>query len=209
MIRLFRPPQWIAWFYRSCTWRLAVSDKTVFLTFDDGPHPDITPFVLEELARRKMTATFFCVGENVVRYPEIVEQILAGGHTIGNHTMRHTNGRKVSNAVYFESVADFDRVFPTPLFRPPYGRLRLSQLRELRKQYRVILWSWLSYDFDATVPIERILEKSASIRPGDIVVLHDNPKITERIHVLLPQLLDRLEKKGYTSSAITVSLSDA
>ena len=149
-----------------------------------------------------MKATFFCVGENLVRYPEIRDQILAAGHAIGNHTMRHTNGTKVSDADYFASVDDFDRVFPTTLFRPPYGKIRPSQLKELKQRFTIVMWSWLSYDFDTTVPVEEILRKSTTVRPGDILVLHDNPKITERMHELLPKLLDQLEEKGLVSAAI-------
>jgi len=201
-MHLFRPPRWIARIFPSYTWRLAVSDKTVFLTFDDGPHPDVTPFVLGELAKHNMKATFFCVGENMLRYPEIVAQILEAGHAIGNHTMRHTNGTKVSDEEYFQSVADFTAQFSTQLFRPPYGKMRRAQRRKLSKEYTIIMWSWLSYDFDRSIPISTILNKAKSIRPGDILVLHDNPKIADRQQELLPQLLDYLDKKGFVSERI-------
>jgi peptidoglycan/xylan/chitin deacetylase (PgdA/CDA1 family) len=199
MIRLFRPPRWIEWFYPSCTWRLAVSGPVVFLTFDDGPHPDITPFVLDELRRTGMKATFFCVGENLLRYPEITERILNEGHAIGNHTMRHTKGTAVSDAEYFQSVEDFTRHNDTRLFRPPYGKTRRSQRAFLGKRYRIVMWSWLSYDYDKRVPVEKILRKAQSIRKGDILVLHDNPKIAGRQKELLPELLALLEKKGLRS----------
>lgn len=202
MIRLFRPPRWIARLYRSCTWRFVVSDLSVFLTFDDGPHPDITPFVLEELARFGMHATFFCVGENLLRYPDLVTSILDAGHTIGNHTMRHTKGTMVSDTEYFDSVDDFQRVYPAQLFRPPYGKTRRSQRRELSKRFRIVMWTWLSYDYDHRVPVAHILRKARTIRPGDILVLHDNPKIADRQRELLPALLAQLQTKELSSKAI-------
>lgn len=201
-MRLFRPPRWITLFYRSCTWRFVVSEPIVFLTFDDGPHPDITPFVLDELARFGMKATFFCVGENMLRYPEITQRILAEGHSIGNHTQTHTKGTKVSNTEYYRSVENFPSEYPTQLFRPPYGKMRIRQRRHLRKTYRIILWSWLSYDYDKRLPVVTILEKAKSLRPGDIIVLHDNPKIADRQRELLPQFLQLLSQKGYVSQAI-------
>jgi len=202
MLSLFRPPRWIDWFYPSYTWRFVVSNKTVFLTFDDGPHPAITPFVLEELKKAKMKATFFCVGENMLLYPELVHAILDEGHVIGNHTMRHTKGTSNNNATYFESVDDFDKLYTTNLFRPPYGKMRFKQRRALSKRFKIIMWSWLSYDYEQRIPIDRILRKAQSIQSGDIIVLHDNPKIAKRQQELLPQLLQQLQSRGFTSHAI-------
>jgi peptidoglycan-N-acetylglucosamine deacetylase len=202
MIKLFRPPRWIDRFYPGCTWRFFVSGPAVFLTFDDGPHPDITPFVLNQLAMHNMKATFFCVGENMKRYPEIVEEILSAGHTIGNHTMSHTKGTAVTDETYFESVNDFQEQYSATLFRPPYGKTRRSQRKALNQKFRIIMWSWLSYDYDKTVPVSRILRKAASIRKGDIIVLHDNPKIAERQKELLPKLLELIKRKGLRSENI-------
>jgi peptidoglycan/xylan/chitin deacetylase (PgdA/CDA1 family) len=202
MLRLFRPPRWIDWVYPSCTWRFVVSDNTVFLTFDDGPHPDITPFVLEQLAIYNMKATFFCVGENMMRYPELVHSILDQGHKIGNHTMRHTKGTSVTNNVYLQSVDDFEQNFHSELFRPPYGKMRFSQRRLLKQHYRIVMWSWLSYDYDTSVSVQTILQRALTIKKGDIIVLHDNPKITERQKELLPQLLELLHRKNTRSEII-------
>ncbi|ASS50206.1 MAG: hypothetical protein A3D31_11605 [Candidatus Fluviicola riflensis] len=208
MLRLFRPPRWIDWVYPSCTWRFVVSDNTVFLTFDDGPHPDITPFVLEQLVKFNMKATFFCVGENMVRYPELVNAILEQGHRIGNHTMRHTKGTSVTNEEYLQSVQDFDRNFQTGLFRPPYGKMRVSQRRQMKQRFRIIMWSWLSYDYDTTVSVQTILKRAGKIKKGDIIVLHDNPKITERQKELLPLFLQLLQQKNLKSAVIPFSVSD-
>ena len=202
MLRLFRPPRWIDWVYPTCTWRFVVSDNTVFLTFDDGPHPDITPFVLEALKKTDMKATFFCVGENMLLYPEIVDAILKAGHSIGNHTMRHTKGTSHSDTEYLESIDDFDKQYSTNLFRPPYGKTRYKQRKALAKRFKIIMWSWLSYDYDQRVSIDRILKKALAIQAGDIIVLHDNPKIAQRQQELLPQLLQQLQSRGFTSRAI-------
>jgi peptidoglycan/xylan/chitin deacetylase (PgdA/CDA1 family) len=202
MIKLFKPPRWADRIFRMYTWRFFVSDKTVFLTFDDGPHPEITPFVLEQLKLFNMKATFFCVGENMLRYPEIVTRIEQEGHRIGNHTMRHTKGTAVSDAEYFSSADDFQKHYPTTLFRPPYGRMTRSQRITLHKRYHIIMWSWLSYDYDLSISTPYILHKAQQIRQGDIIVLHDNYKLAERQRELLPQLLQQLKTEGFTSAVI-------
>jgi peptidoglycan-N-acetylglucosamine deacetylase len=204
MIRFFKPPRWITWFYPRFTWRFSVSDNTVFLTFDDGPHPEITPFILDELKKRNWTATFFCVGENLTRYPEIVERILQEGHQIGNHTQTHLKGSTTSFEEYQQSFDAFERQFQTPLFRPPYGKMTKAQAKHISETHQIILWSWLSYDYDLTLDSAVILKKSKQIQPGSIVVLHDNPKIKKRQHKLVPALFDLLEKRGFHSKAITV-----
>lgn len=202
MIKLFRPPGLIDRIFPSFTWRLAVSGPVVFLTFDDGPHPDITPFVLDELAKNHHKATFFCVGENLQRYPEIAERILREGHAIGNHTMRHNKGIETADEDYLESVTEFQRIYAARLFRPPYGKLKRSQAKLLKDSFRIVMWSFLTYDYDRSVRVETILQKAGSLKPGDIVVLHDNPKITDRQKILLPELLKLLEKKKLRSEVI-------
>lgn len=202
MIKLFRPPALIDRVFPSFTWRLAVSDPVVFLTFDDGPHPDITPFVLDELAKDNHKATFFCVGDNLKRYPEIAERILREGHAIGNHTMRHNKGSETSDEDYLESVREFQQAYPAKLFRPPYGKLKRSQIALLKDRFQIIMWSFLTYDYDRSVSVEKIMQEAASLKPGDIIVLHDNPKIIDRQKLLLPGLLEVLEKKKLKSETI-------
>lgn len=192
--------------FPSFTWRLSVSGNIVFLTFDDGPHPDITPFVLDELEKHGMKATFFCVGENLVRYPAIAERIIAEGHRIGNHTMRHNNGHKTPDDLYLDSVREFEQVCQTSIFRPPYGRIRKSQGKQLAATHSVIMWSLLTYDYDLNVNERKIVRKASKAKPGDIIVLHDNPRIAVRMRSLLPAFLEELKKKGYTSEVIPPSL---
>lgn len=203
-MKLFKPPRLTDWVLPRLRWRFSVSRPVVFITFDDGPNPEITPFVLDLLKQYNWKATFFCVGQNVVKYPELFQRILSEGHHVGNHTMKHLNSIKTENAVYLDSFREFEAVFRTKLFRPPYGRIKPSIAKEIGKTHRIIMWSWLSYDYDLTVSNDRILSEAKRIKKGDILVLHDNAKITARQHELLPQLFELLKENGYYSEAISV-----
>lgn len=196
-MKIYKTPRFLRLIFKQRTWGFALEKNGVYLTFDDGPHPDITPWVLDELQKHQIKATFFCVGENVKRYPEIYRRILDEGHTVGNHTMRHENALKVKPADYIRSVNEASKVIDSSLFRPPYGRLTPALAKKLRKHYRIVMWSWLSYDFDLKVSVDEILAKAEKqIQPGHILVLHDNPKITARQHELLPQLIALIYRKG-------------
>lgn len=201
-MKIFKIPKFVRFLFPKRVWGFSVSDKRIFLTFDDGPHPSITPFVLDELAKRNLKATFFCVGANVEKYPIVYKRILAEGHAVGNHTMRHENGKKTNSALYFSSIENASTLIESTLFRPPYGRIRKSQVNELAKKYRIIMWTWLSYDYDQSVSVDQILLKAEKIKSGDILVLHDNSKIVEKQQELLPKLLEKLLSKGFTFSTI-------
>lgn len=200
---MFKTPRFLRLIYKRRTWGFSIERNSIYLTFDDGPHPDITPWVLDELKKQDVKATFFCVGDNVRKYPDIYQRILEEGHSTGNHTMRHENALKVKPGDYLKSVEAASVLIDSRLFRPPYGRLTPPLARKLRKHYNIIMWSWLSYDFDLKVPVEEILEKARrQIREGDILVLHDNPKIQERQKLLLPALLQILREKELQSKAL-------
>lgn len=200
---MFKTPRFLRLIYKRRTWGFSVERNSVYLTFDDGPHPDITPWVLDELKKQNVKATFFCVGDNVRKYPEIYRRILAEGHSTGNHTMRHENALKVKPGYYLKSIEEASALIDSRLFRPPYGRLTPPLAKKIRKHYNIIMWSWLSYDFDLKVPVEEILEKARrQIREGDILVLHDNPKIRERQKLLLPALLQILREKELQSKSL-------
>lgn len=199
-MKIYKTPRFLRLLFRQRTWGFSLDPGAIYLTFDDGPHPDITPWVLDELHKHGIKATFFCVGENVSRYPEIYRRILAEGHTTGNHTMRHENALKVKPGEYLRSVEEAAAVISSPLFRPPYGRLTPALARNIRKRYRIVMWSWLSYDFDSAVSVDTIIEKAGrQIRPGDILVLHDNPKIAAKQKELLPRLIEVLQQKNLVS----------
>ena len=178
-------------------WGFSRSINQVFLTFDDGPNPEITPWVLDYLKEKNIQATFFCVGSNIKRYPELFQRIKAEGHSVGNHTMNHDKGTKVSFQHYKESISETKKLVGNNLFRPPYGRINAWKSYQLSKEYKLIMWSWLSYDFDPSIEIFLILEKAKKqIKAGDILVLHDNPKVTDRVKELLPKLVEIIEQKG-------------
>lgn len=203
-MKLFKPPRLADWVLPRLRWRFSVSEPIVFLTFDDGPNLEITPFVLDLLKQYNWKATFFCVGQNIEKNPELFQRVLSEGHAIGNHTMKHLNSIKTDNETYLNSFREFERVYSSKLFRPPYGRIKPSVAKEITKTHQIIMWSWLSYDYDLTVSNERILDEAKRIKPGDILVLHDNAKITERQKILLPQLFELLQKRGFRSEVISV-----
>ena len=174
-----------------------MSENAVYLTFDDGPDPEITPWVLDLLKGEGIKATFFCVGENVKKYPEIYNRILSEGHSVGNHSMEHLKGIKVPTGKYVRSVQEAANWIDSDLFRPPYGRISLLQTYKLKRKFRIIMWTWLSYDFDRQVTIERILSNAKKrIVSGDILVVHDNRKTADRLKELLPQLIWIMRSKS-------------
>lgn len=195
-----RTPAVFRWIYNRCIWQKSQTEKIVYLSFDDGPHPEITPFVLEELKKWNAKASFFCIGENVVRYPEIFEQIQQNGHTIGNHTFHHMNGWETNNETYFHDIQQAAEYIPAVLFRPPYGRIRFSQLKKLEKHttLKVVMWSLLSGDFDQSITPEKCVANILdNIRNGDIVVFHDSLKAKKNLTYALPIVLAYLKQQGY------------
>ncbi|MDX2362059.1 MAG: polysaccharide deacetylase family protein [Crocinitomicaceae bacterium] len=202
MVKLFKTPYFFRWIYHRRVWGFSSSD-TVYLTFDDGPTTELTEWILALLEEKNVKATFFCVGANILKHPELGKLIQEKGHAIGNHTMRHENGNKVDREEYFRSINETEQLVTSNLFRPPYGRMPLKYDKHLADQ-KIIMWSWLSYDFDESVELEKILKSAdKNIKPGAIIVMHDNAKVEERVKTLLPQLIDLLEKKGYKFATIS------
>lgn len=184
----------------SAEWDMpAGKEQAVYLTFDDGPHPEATPFVLEQLARHNAQTTFFCIGKNVVEYPRIYEQILEEGHAVGNHTHNHLKGWNTGTKEYIENVQKAAQFVQSGLFRPPYGRIKPMQAAELGKLgYRIIMWSLLSGDFDQKISSQRCLEQVVfNLRPGNIVVFHDSAKAWEHMSYTLPRVLEHCRKQGW------------
>lgn len=197
-MRIFKTPQFFKWLFPRRMWGFSRSVKSVYLTFDDGPNPEITPWILDYLKQEDIKATFFCVGNNILKYPALFERIKSEGHIVGNHTMNHDKGTKVSFKDYKKSISDTQLLVKNNLFRPPYGRIRAWQSFFLAKKYTIVMWSWLSYDFDTSVPITTILDKAKSqISAGDILVLHDNDKVKDRVKELLPKLVKVIRDKNH------------
>jgi len=189
--------------YPSLVWKIETTKPTVFLTFDDGPTPGVTDRVLEILAKYNACATFFCLGKNIVNHPTLFSQIIAEKHRIGNHTFNHSNGWKSSTLDFIEDVKKFEEVHSTNLFRPPYGRLRHSQIQYLKKEYKVIMWSSLSMDYHPTTSKEKVLKLSLkNLQPGSIIVFHDSLKAKDKMLYALENLLIRLDKIGLSTSLL-------
>ncbi|MFT6501571.1 MAG: peptidoglycan/xylan/chitin deacetylase (PgdA/CDA1 family) [Crocinitomicaceae bacterium] len=195
MIKYFKTPNTFKWIFHRRVWGFSSSNK-VYLTFDDGPTSDLTPWILDFLDSQSIKATFFCVGANVKKHPDLLSTIIDKGHAVGNHTMRHEKGTEVSEQDYLKSIEEANTLIPSNLFRPPYGRLPMSYSKSIRAKYKIIMWSWLSYDYDSNVPIELILKKAQKIKGGDVLVVHDNIKSQERLKDLLPELVAIIKSKG-------------
>ena len=204
---LFRPlyqiPNWLHSLYAGATWR---KDDAVYLTFDDGPIPEITPHILAILKEKQVKATFFVVGDNVRKYPSLLKQIVADGHRVGNHTFHHLPGLKTSLAEYMQDVSACDALLRTyleeeahPLLRPPYGRIRPSQFRELRNVgYEIVLWDVLTHDYNSRYSADKLLQiVQRYTRQGSIVVFHDSLKSGERMLEVLPKVIDWWRANGY------------
>jgi peptidoglycan/xylan/chitin deacetylase (PgdA/CDA1 family) len=172
--------------------------KEIWLTFDDGPEPEVTPEVLDILKQKEIKATFFLVGNNVVKHPEIYRMIIAQGHSVGNHTYNHMNGWKTPAREYTEDVFRCNEFFATTLFRPPYGRFTPSQYFLLRKSFRFILWSVLSGDFRKEITPGQCLKNLLNhTKSGSIVVFHDSLKAREKVLYALPRFIDVFRGKGF------------
>ncbi len=171
----------------------------MFLTFDDGPTPEITEWVLEQLAEYDAKATFFLIGENVERHPAIYQKILAGNHSVGNHTFHHKNGWKTADRDYLKDVEKCDALLQSKWFRPPYGRIRQSQIQNLKLLgYKIMMWDVLSGDFDVSQSAERtFMNVKKNVRADSIVVFHDSKKAWPNLREALPRTLEFLESEGY------------
>ena len=187
--------------YPSLIWDVPVNDRSVYLTFDDGPIPEVTPFVLEQLKAFNAKATFFCIGDNVRKHPDIYEMILRQGHSIGNHTFNHLNGWRTSTEEYILNIDECSKYTGDQLFRPPYGRISPSQIKAFKENYpdsKIIMWDVLSGDFDTKIDAEKCYQNVVrNVEPGSIVVMHDSLKAMPRLEEALPRILKDLSEDGY------------
>lgn len=201
MFYLVRTPWWLKRIYSGLVWRMPVSEKVLFLSFDDGPHPVVTPFVLDELGKYQAKASFFCIGKNVQEHPKLYRRILEEGHRVGNHTHNHVNGWKVAEGDYIDNIREAARYIDSDLFRPPYGRITSAQASRLRGapfHYKVIMWDVLSADFDRSLTPEKCARNIIRhARPGSIIVFHDSEKAFDRVREALPRVLQHFSDLGY------------
>jgi peptidoglycan/xylan/chitin deacetylase (PgdA/CDA1 family) len=193
--------------YPTLQWQVKTKEKNLYLTFDDGPHETATPFVLDTLQCFNAKATFFCIGKNVTTNKEIYNRIINEGHSVGNHTENHLNGWKNSSGDYIENIRMASEKIDSPLFRPPYGRIKRTQIDALGSANnlpnKIIMWSVLSGDFDTTISGEDCFKNVLKhAKAGSIIVFHDSAKANERLKYALPQTLGHFAKMGYAFKAL-------
>ena len=200
---LVKTPNVIQSLFPNFTWRIPTQEKTVYLTFDDGPIPEVTPWVVAQLEKFSAKATFFCVGDNVRKHPEVFQQVVDAGHAVGNHTFHHLNGWLQDNIPYFHDIRHCARLINSTLFRPPYGRLKPRQAQFLQRHYRIVMWDVLSGDFDPAITPEQCLQNVLrNVSAGSIVVFHDSLKAQEKLTYVLPRVLEALSEQGYRFEAL-------
>lgn len=216
----FRTPFFLPWLYRQLVWRMPAHEKKVYLTFDDGPVPGPTEFVLETLKQYNAIATFFCIGDNVQKHPEVFKKVQAAGHSIGNHTFNHLKGWNTPLQTYLDNINQCETEFKTHLttdyrlpvtdyhlpitgnqllFRPPYGRITRNQIKALKEKYKIIMWDVLTQDYRKSMTPDKCIRGTIeNTRAGSVVVFHDSYKAEQNLMFALPRYLEYLSTEGYT-----------
>jgi len=198
-----RIPGMLRRMYPGLTWNIPAGDRVLYLTFDDGPTPDVTGRVLSMLEEANARATFFCIGRNVERNPEILQRILNAGHAVGNHTYSHLKGWYTPNREYYKDIELASQFVPSGLYRPAYGMITPAQIRFLKQRFQIVMWDVMSYDFDPAVPKEKCLSNVIRYAiPGSVIVFHDSVKASDSLLYVLPRVLDYFGEKGYVFKAI-------
>ncbi len=201
---LVKTPQFIQNLFPNFTWRVPTQEKQLFLTFDDGPIPEVTPWVLEQLAAYNAKATFFCVGDNIRKHREVFDAVVENGHAVGSHTFNHLDGWASDNIPYFHNVRHSANMVDSSLFRPPYGRLKPKQAQFLMRHYEIVMWDVLSGDFDSNISKEQCLKNvTKNAGAGSIVVFHDSVKAIDRLEYALPRVLEHFTSLGYVFNKLT------
>lgn len=203
---IVRPPSLLTRALNRMTWELHGDHREVFLTFDDGPTPVVTPWVLKQLAGAGAKGTFFCLGRNVDKYPDIYRQILAEGHSVGNHSYSHLKGFRSSIRRYMDDIHLASNMIDSRLFRPPYGRIFPGQVKAVLEEYDIIMWNVLSIDYNSGLSGERVLKNVIrNVKPGSIIVFHDSDKAADNLYYALPRTLEFLKEEHYIMNSIPSS----
>lgn len=204
---LWKIPRIVKKFYPGLIWNFTTDHRAVYLTFDDGPTIDVTLEVIEILKQYNIQATFFCIGRNVERNPDIFQVLIETGCAVGNHTYSHIKGWKTSDPDYFSDIELASRYIQSNLFRPAYGQIKPSQTRHLRLYYRIIMWSLMSYDFHPEMTKEKCLNHVIkNTKPGSILVFHDSIKASENMLYTLPRALEYFIAQGFEFKTIPSAL---
>lgn len=200
-----RPIFILNYIYPKAIWRKEKEKNNIYLTFDDGPIPEITPWILDCLKEYQVKATFFCVGENIKKHPEIFDRILAEGHAVGNHTYNHLRGWDSEDQIYFQNIEKCEKLTNSRLFRPPYGRAKKSQMKVLAQDYKIIMWDVLTGDYDPKISPEQCYKNCVNYtRNGSIIVFHDNIKAINNVKYALPKCIEQLLRKGYRFKTLSL-----
>lgn len=204
MLHFYKTPGFLKRISKDLVWGIQGVSKDLYITFDDGPIPDLTEYVLDVLDDFEAKATFFCVGENIYKYPDLCKTIINKGHVVGNHTYNHLKGWSTKNNQYFSNIEKCNELIlkyqksARPLFRPPHGQITRSQINSLKEKYNIIMWDILSYDFDHRHSSPISLEKMMRLtKPGSIVVFHDNYKAEDKLKYMLPRFLKHYKERGF------------
>ncbi len=197
---MFRTFSLVRMLYPSLTWRIPTTQKVLYITFDDGPVPEVTPWVLDTLKAYNAKATFFCIGHNVEKHTKVYNAILTEGHAVGNHTFNHLKGWQTGTKRYLKNIDLCTEVVGTHLFRPPYGRITRTQVEGARRRgFKIFMWDVLSWDFERRISAQRSLRGILkAVRPGSIIVFHDSIKAKEKLEYILPRALEAWQAEGYS-----------
>lgn len=207
---LNKTPELLKPIYKDLVWDVPTNKNEVYITFDDGPVPVATPYALDVLKEHQVPATFFCIGDNVVKYPDIFKRVKAEGHQVGNHSLNHLNGWKYNDFSYVKNVLECARIVKSRLYRPPYGKIKRSQATALRKRFSIIMWDVISGDFDRNVSKEKCLDNVVSNAvAGSIIVFHDSSKAYDKMAYALPRVLTSLQEKGFSFGLIPEDVKPA
>lgn len=202
-----RPPLLYRLLFPEAIWRIKKNRrKVVFLTFDDGPIPEVTPWVLDKLDEYGIKATFFMVGDNVARNPELYQEVKRRGHSVGNHTMHHLQGMKVSSYRYMHDITEANDLIDSPLFRPPHGLLRWKQARAIKDRYNIVMYDLVTRDYSKKLTPEKVFGNVRRYaRNGSIIVFHDSLKAEKNMKVVLPRAIEFLRSRGYEFDTLPMS----
>lgn len=205
MLHFYKTPNLLKKISDDLIWNVPTNKKEIFITFDDGPIPKLTEYILNILDEFEAKATFFCVGDNIYKHPDICSKVIDKGHVIGNHTFNHLKGWSTNNDHYFENImkcqeyiSNYQESVQKPLFRPPHGQITRNQIKFLRNDYKIIMWDILAYDFDNSHTPSKSLERIIKLtRPGSIIVFHDNYKAKNKLMYMFPRFLNHFREKGF------------
>jgi peptidoglycan/xylan/chitin deacetylase (PgdA/CDA1 family) len=205
VVHFYRTPRVLTLIFNDLRWKISTETKEIFLTFDDGPIPGLTEYVVEQLHEYNAKATFFCVGDNICKYPQIFKMLIENGHGIGNHTYNHLKAWEVNSSTYLENVIKCKNIIndtigecEVSLFRPPYGQLTKKLIKDLKKDFEIVMWDVLAYDFSRRHANQKSLQKTiSSTGPGSIIVFHDNYKAEDKLKYMLPRFLGHFTDSGY------------